>query len=51
MGNRYLQVMPVASPAPVAPVAFVAPVAPVGFMYQNLDFVNLMDGRTYQTAL
>ena len=51
MGNRYLQVMPVAAPAPVAPVAQVAPVAPVGFMYQNLDFFNPMDGRHYQTAL
>ena len=47
MGNthRYLQVMPVAPPAPVAPVA------PVGFMYQNLDFVNPLDGHTYHTAL
>ena len=45
MGNRYLQVMPVALPAQVAPVA------PVGFMYQNLDFVNPFDQITYPIAL
>ena len=46
----------VAPVAPVAPVASVAPVAPVapagyGYIYQNLDFVNPVDGHVYPTYL
>ena len=61
MGNthRYLQVMPVAPPAPVAPAFDLRTMSPLqeqyglfdGLFLQNQDFVNPMDGHTYHTAL